>query len=254
MTKHMHPGKAAMNGILAVLLAKEGFTGAKRILEGEKGYIRATATEYDLGKVTLALGQDYRILGNSYKIYPSCRHTHGGVDLALELAAAGLDPTEVAGIVVRTYTIAQDLVSNANPTTPYEAKFSLPFCLASALLNEKLVLESFAPEKLDHPATRNLMALCKVEADPLIDARYPAQWPTELEVTLKDGRCLRAKTDYPKGDPENPASTEDLRQKFRELALLCWPAARVAKILEVFDSLEDVGDVRGLFLSGEGSR
>lgn len=253
MTKHMHPGKAAMNGILAVLLAKEGFTGAKRILEGEKGYFRATASEFDLDKVTLGLGQDYRILGNSYKIYPSCRHTHGGVDLALELAAEGLDPEEVVGIVVRTYSIAQDLVSNVDPTTPYEAKFSLPFCLASALLNKKLVLESFAPDRLNHPATRDLMSLCKVEADPSIDARYPAQWPSELEVTLRDGRCLRAKTDYPKGDPENPASYGDLQRKFKELALLRWPPAKVEKMLGVLENIEGVGNVKGLFFAGEGS-
>lgn len=252
MTKHMHPGKAAMNGILAVLLAREGFTGARRILEGEKGYFRATAPEFDLGKVTLGLGKDYRILGNSYKIYPSCRHTHGAVDLALKLVEEGLDPGEIGGIVVRTYSIAQDLVSNAKPSTPYEAKFSLPFCMASALLHKKLVLESFAPDRLNHPATRDLLALIRVEADPSIDARYPAQWPSEVEVTLKGGGSLRANTDYPKGDPENPASPRDLQRKFKELAALRWSPAKVEEIMGVLEGLEKVESVQGLFLAGEG--
>jgi 2-methylcitrate dehydratase PrpD len=247
MTKHIHPGKAAMNGILAVLLAKEGFTGAKRILEGEKGYIRATSTKFDLDKVTFGLGEEYRILGNSYKLYPSCRHTHGGVDLALQLVEEGLDPADVAKVVVRTYSIAVDLVSNATPTTPYEAKFSLPFCMASALLNQKLVLSSFAPERIDDPPTRELMGLFHVEADPSIDNLYPTKWPSEVEVTLKSGKHLRSRTDFPKGDPENPPTAEELNQKFKELAMLRWEEDAVTQTAQALHNLEEVKDLRQLF-------
>ncbi len=247
MTKHLHPGKAAMNGIIAVLLAREGFTGAKKILEGEKGFYRATASVIDTEKTTLGLGQDYRILGNSYKIYPSCRHTHGAVDLALELVKSSLNLDQVAKITVKTYAIAKDLVSNPNPTTSYEAKFSLPFCLASALMHNKLVLDSFASKTLYDPHVRELMALCSVEDDPEMDALYPSKWPSILEITLKNGDTLKSRTDFPKGDPENPASAEELELKFKRLAAMRWSEDSVETSMNWLYNLEDIKDMSTLF-------
>ncbi len=247
MTKHLHPGKAAMNGILAVLLARRGFTGAKRILEGEKGYFRAAAATAYPEKATRGLGVEYRILGNSYKIYPSCRHTHGAVDLALKLAEEGLKPDSIEKITVWTYGIARDLVQNPDPTTPFEAKFSLPFCVAGALIHKRLVLDSFTAGELKNPDIRQLMSRCTVEEDPEIDALYPAKWPCRLEVTLKDGRLLKEKSEYPKGDPENPASLEELKQKFKMLASRRWDQDRVDRAGKRVDELEKVEDISILF-------
>ena len=77
MSNHLHPGKDAQNGVLAALLAREGFTGATRILEGDRGFCRATATQFDLAVITAGLGRPpYKVEENSFKIHASCRHTH----------------------------------------------------------------------------------------------------------------------------------------------------------------------------------
>ena len=247
MTKHLHPGKAAMNGLLAVQLAEEGFTGAKCILEGEKGFFKATAKEYFPERVTAGLGSEYRILGNSYKIYPSCRHTHSGVDLALQLASEGLRPEDIEKITVKTYDHAVDLVGRYKDETPYKAKFSLPFCMGAALVEQKLDLNSFDFSMPLNSRIRDLGQRCIVTADQQIENKYPDSWGAALKVLLKDGTTLHAHTDYPRGDPENPVAADEIRDKFKNLALRVWPEEQVKKTLEFLHSLEDARRVDELF-------
>src|SRR5262245_47792797 len=85
MSKHLHPAKAAMNGILAADLARAGFTGATRILEGERGFFRAMSRSYDDTRITDGLGGRWKIGENGYKLYSCCGHTHTAVDCALEI-------------------------------------------------------------------------------------------------------------------------------------------------------------------------
>src|SRR5580704_10977477 len=87
MSKHLHPGKAAFNGVLSADLALAGFTGASRILEGERGFFRATSEGYDATRVTVGLGTKWKISENCYKLYSCCGHTHTAIDTALELRA-----------------------------------------------------------------------------------------------------------------------------------------------------------------------
>jgi len=247
MTKHLHPGKAAMNGLLAVQLAEEGFTGAKCILEGEKGFFKATASEYFPERVTAGLGSEYRILGNSYKIYPSCRHTHSGVDLALQLASEGLNPEDVEKITVKTYAHAVDLVGTYRDDTPYKAKFSLPFCIGAAMVEGKLDLDSFDLSGPVDPLIGHLGQCCTVILDQHIEDNYPSRWAATFEVLLKDGTVLKAHTDYPRGDPENPASVDELRDKFKNLARRVWPEEQIRRTLDYLQKLENITRVDELF-------
>ena len=247
MTKHLHPGKAAMNGLLAAQLAGEGFTGASRILEGEKGFFRATAEEYFPEKATAGLGREYRITGNSYKIYPSCRHTHPGVDLILKLKAEGLDPSAVETILFKTYRHAVNLVGGNDYSTPYKAKFCLPYCAAKALIDGRLDLDSFDFSEAHDALLEQLAGAVTVQFDPGVEEAYPLCWGTAVEVNLKEGRTLTAETDYPKGDPENPASAAEMRDKFLYLAGLCWPEKRAHRVLEMLLGLENLEQTGDLF-------
>ncbi len=247
MTKHLHPGKAAMNGLLSVLLAEQGFTGAEQILEGNKGFFKATAGEYFPERVIDGLQCDYRILGNSYKIYPSCRHTHSAVDLALELVSGGLNPAGVDQIVIKTYRHAQDLVGGPDYETPYRAKFSLPYCVAAAMVDEKLDLHSFDFSRPPDPLVAELASRCRVVIDPELEKLYPANWSAIIEVKMKDGRVVEGRTDYPRGDPENPASDDLIRDKFRQLATLVWSSDKVTRTLELLKSLEQLDRIEHLF-------
>ena len=248
MSKHLHPGKAAMNGVQSVLLARAGFTGAQKILEGKKGFFNATASEIDESKAIKDLGENYKTLGNSYKIYPSCRHTHGIVDLGIEMAKEGVKADDIAKIEVKTYSIAKDLVGNPDPRTPFEAKFSLPYCLARALVDGDLVLESFDPTVIKDPKVWELISICAVDDDSKLNNLYPAKWPSCLEITLKNGQVLRKETSYPKGDPENPASREELKHNFKRLASMAVDETRADRIMNNLDELENLNNINKILV------
>lgn len=244
MSKHLHPGKAALNGLLSALLAQKGFTGAKRILEGEKGFIKATAPEFNLDKITNGLGQGYKILENSIKVHASCRHTHHAIDVVLDLIKEnGLEPDMIDKIKVKTYPIAIDITGNFQPDSIYAGKFSLPFCLALAAKEKRAGLSAFSEETLFDPEIRSLMARVELVEDPELSALYPEKWPAAVEITDKEGGVYSGQTLYPKGDPENPVLIEELRDKFRELAGLHFSAESVEAFIEGIDKLEQTASM-----------
>lgn len=220
MSKHLHAGRAAANGVLAADLARHGFTGARRILEGERGFFAATAPDADPARVTVSLNShspQFKISGVSIKPHASCRHTHPAIDAALSLRP------QLAGRAIRevqldTYQAAIDLCRNPSPDTPYAAKFSLPYCVATALLRGEVGLESFAEETIADPAVADLMPRILIRPNPEFETAYPEQWPARLCLGLKGGEWLEAAVRHPKGDPENPLTPEELEAKFCQLA------------------------------------
>ncbi|MFZ3579363.1 MmgE/PrpD family protein [Virgibacillus sp. DJP39] len=219
MTKQLHPGKAAMNGVISALLAKKGFTGARKILEGDRGFLNAMSNEYDIKKITNKLGKQFKITENSYKIHASCRHTHHAMDLMIDYKnETSINPKEIKRITVKTYQVAIDITNNDEPTTEYASKFSLQYCTALALLNGQGGLDQFNNVTLWDADIRALMKLVDVEMDQKIDRLYPDRWGAEVEIHLKSGETIVKKTDFPKGDPENPVTPNDLLVKFKKLA------------------------------------
>lgn len=249
MSKHLHPGKAAQNGLLAALLAKEGFTGATEILEGQKGFFRAMVPEVNLAPITDSLGKPpYRIEGNSFKIHSSCRHTHPAIDIVLDLTTRHhLIPAQVAEIEVRTYRPALDITDNPDPQTIYAAKFSLPFCVALALAKGSCGLEDFSEANLRDPEIRNLMGRVRLVVDERLDSQHPAKWPATVAVTMTSGEVHQGRTDFPLGDPENPADEAMLVAKFRLLASPSWAEPRVKALMAAVLSLEKLEDAAALF-------
>jgi 2-methylcitrate dehydratase PrpD len=249
MSKHLHPGKAGYNGLLSALLAKEGFTGAETIIEGERGFCRAMAPEFNLARITDGLGAPpYKIEGNSFKIHASCRHTHPAVDLALDLAARNpIKPEDILEIVVRTYRTALDITDNAEPRTVFSSKFSLPFCVALALKQGKCGLEDFSEENLCDSRIRSLMKRVRLEVDAGYDDLHPAKWGAAIEIATKSGKVYSASTDFPRGDPENPVDEGGLILKFNEMAGDSWGEERVRTLSEAAMNLEEVEDVALLF-------
>jgi 2-methylcitrate dehydratase PrpD len=247
MSKQLHPGKAAMNGLLAALLAKEGFTGAKRILEGEKGFFRATSQDFNENKCIADLGKVFHSERNSIKYHASCGHTHSAIDAAL-LATGGqaLLPKDVETVDLRIYRAAIDLLGNIEPKTPYLAKFNLPFCVATALRHGRVQPADFTPSRLEDEDLKELMKKTKVAADPDLTEVYPRKWPARVTITLKDGRRLNGANEYPKGDPENPLSERELITKFKNLTEGMLPSSRADAIINRVMGLESMGDVNEL--------
>jgi 2-methylcitrate dehydratase PrpD len=251
MSKHLHPGKAAMNGILSALLAREGFTAATRILEGERGFFRAMAAEYDASRIQAGLGESYKILENSFKVHASCRHTHPAIDVVLDLVRQRpVHPEDVASVRVETYSVALDITAEREPKTLYSAKFSLPFCVALAICRKSASLVQFNDENLNNREIRELMQRVELVVDPALEARYPARWPARVTLRFKDGASLSGETEAPRGDPENPLTTADFEEKFRGLSQPVVGSELAEELIprvHALDTLSDIGELTRCF-------
>ncbi|MEO8026384.1 MAG: MmgE/PrpD family protein [Bryobacteraceae bacterium] len=257
MSKHLHPGKAAMNGVLSADLAFAGFTGASRILEGDRGFFRAMSASHDATRVIDGLGERWKIRENCYKLHSCCGHTHTAIDVALDLRAeggwAGSDALgEIAAIEIDTYGPGFEIVKESVPRTAYQAKFSLAYCVAVALQEGSSGLDQFAPERFSasgviDPGIRSLIERTRVAVAADLTAKYPAAWPTRVRVRLTDGTAVSAESDFPRGNPENPVSTEALEAKFTGLVAPRFGSAVAERALAVVRSIEACADMASAF-------
>jgi len=251
MSKQLHPGKAAMNGVISALLAEKGFTGATQILEGNRGFFRAMSEEFDESKIISGLGEVFKITENSFKIHASCRHTHPAMDLMIDLAQEkSFRVEEVEEIKVGAYQAAINITNNDYPKTQYASKFSLQFCTALALLKGKGGLDQFTDETLWDEDIRALMKKVCVELDHEIEEAYPEKWGSKVEITLRGGEKIVVQTEYPKGDPENPVTSNDLVDKFMVLANRL-PDDKKVVFADSILNLEKVESIGQFFTSGK---
>ncbi|GAB3057464.1 MmgE/PrpD family protein [Salinicoccus sesuvii] len=247
MSKQLHPGKAAMNGVIAGLLSQKGFTAATRILEGDRGFFEAMSDDYDVSKVAERLGETYKIMENSFKVHASCRHTHHAMDLVSELSRERrLDAEDIESIEIGTYQVAINITNNDNPMTVYQGKFSLQYCTAHAFVLQEGSLYTFTEENLWNEEIRDVMSKVRIYVDPSKNNTYPNQWGAIAKVTLKNGKHIELDTDYPKGDPEQPVTKDELLEKFMQLSQKLDQSER-ENISEKILSLEKVEDLKVLF-------
>lgn len=216
MSKHLHTARAAESGVLAALLARKGFTGPERILEGEKGFFAGLCPDPAPEIVTTDPQHDWELSRTSIKPWPCCRHTHPAIEAALAVHSE-LGGAEVARVTVGTYQAALDVCDRPDPGDPYSAKFSLQHCVATALAKGEITQASF--EAGARARVRNARGKVQLSVDPAIDGAYPAAWGAEVVVATRDGRTLQALRRHAKGDPENPVTADELSQKARALLI-----------------------------------
>ncbi|MDF1600710.1 MmgE/PrpD family protein [Mesorhizobium sp. YIM 152430] len=213
MSKHLHTARAAESGVIAALLAREGFTGADTILEGEKGFFAALCPDPLPHAVLADADGPWELVQTSIKPWPCCRHTHPAIDAALGLNSRldGATPDEIR---VETYRAALDVCDRPDPTEPYGAKFSLQHCVAEAIRAGAVTTSSFDG---DHrAAARDLRAITSLGVDPAIEAAYPRAWGASVKARVGD-IWLEERRAACKGDPENPLDREELTVKAIEL-------------------------------------
>ncbi|MFW6147848.1 MAG: MmgE/PrpD family protein [Thermodesulfobacteriota bacterium] len=248
MSKQLHPGKAAMNGLLAVLLAQKGFTGSSRIFEGEKGFLKATSDDYEFTFLTDGLGEIFHTAENSLKYYASCGHTHSAIEAALRAwKDADLDPAAIQSITVHVYQGALDLLEEVEAHSPYLAKFNLPFCVATALNFGHVDIDDFTDERIKDPSIQTLMSRISLREDQELTLLYPQKWPARVEIMLKNGERYQGYCEYPKGDPENPLSEQELIEKFTKLCGDIITKDEQDRIVDLVLDLENLEDAAHLF-------
>jgi len=257
MSKHLHPGKAAFNGILSADLARAGFTGATRILEGERGFFRAMSTSHDPTRITDGLGRTWKISENCYKLHSCCGHTHTAIDVALDLRLQQKWSAEdvlakVTAIHIETYGPGHEIVKQLNPGSPYQAKFSIAYCVAAGLLEGRVGLDQFSPERFAADGVSNgeisvVLGRTRVTVEDDLTRKYPSAWPARLTLTLRDGSVLRGSSDYPRGNPENPVSTNELEDKFLALVESRFGRGTANAALRAVHGLDGCLDMAALF-------
>ena len=254
MSKHLHPGKAALNGVLSADLAGDGFTGASTILEGNRGFFRAMSASYDETRVTAGLGTQWKISENCYKVWACCGHTHSAIDIARTLRERAVDVDAVTSVEIETYGPGYEIVKEPSPRTPYEAKFSIAYCVAAALVHGGAPLDAFSIDHFGdgvvHPRIAALLRRITVKVAPDLTAKYPAAWPARVRLTLATGEVLDGASDYPVGNPENPVSTQQLEEKFTGLvAPGPWGRDASHRALDAVRAIDRCDDMVTLFAS-----
>lgn len=217
MSKPLHAGRAAEGGVLAALAARAGVTGVADILEAERGFGAAMSGAPDWDGALADLGHAWTIERITVKPYPCCGHAFAAIDAMREIAGE-IAPEEIERIEARSYRAALEVCENADPRTPYEAKFSLPYTVALAALGRPVDLAAFAPERLHEPELRAMMARVHLALDDEAEAAFPALRGAEVTVTGRDGRRRSFRQRTRRGDPDLPLSDAGIGEKFHLLA------------------------------------
>ena len=239
MSKRFHGGRAALAGVLAGELAAEGFDGPDTIIEGEDGFARAFADEYDLSPFE-SLGDPYAVTEAYIKPYPSCRHVHGPMEAAFEFREE-IPPERVESIRIETYESAAKHDKRAVENL-LDAQMSAPYSVAVAgVTGEGGLAQSDPPS--DDPTVRRLAERPTVVASDDMEAAYPATRPARVVVETTDGERRETLVEYPLGSKERPISEENLRKKFHDLVGERVSEERRGRVLDAALSMSAVEDV-----------
>ncbi len=211
MSKPFHLGKAAMDGILAADLAREGFEAATHLLDAGKGLSGALVQDHSVRIEPTEFSDGLALLRNAYKPYACCKATHACVDAARKLSA-NVKPGLIQRIVLGASPMTLAVAAKPNPQTPLEGKFSVAYCAALGLSGYAAVEGDFSDTRLRDPQLRALIAKSEV-------AEQPGTELTEgfVEVHLNDGKTLRAEVPLALGNPGNPMSWAGMEAKFAGL-------------------------------------
>ncbi|HXV10462.1 MAG TPA: MmgE/PrpD family protein, partial [Burkholderiales bacterium] len=240
----LHPAHAAEAGALAAMAAAKGVTGVHDILEGEVGFGAAMSVDPDWSKAARGLGTDYHIVHVTFKNHGCCGHTFAPLDGVLHLVREhGLTPRDIRKIRIGTYKAGLDIVDNAKPEGPYQAKFSLQYTVAHAVVHGSVRLNAFLPDRLGDSEVKSLMQRVECVADPELSKGYPNQRAARVEIETTDGRKLSHFQPTRKGDPELPLSDAELNDKFLELAVPVLGDAPARALLEDLWRIERLPNV-----------
>jgi 2-methylcitrate dehydratase PrpD len=258
MAGAMAAGNACRNGVIAALMAQEGITANANIIEAKNGFYDTLVGpgHYDAERMADGLGEPFYIEspGIGLKKYPSCYHTHRALDGIFQLLGEHhLSDKDVAEVDVATSERAMRVLAFSEPATAYQAKFSMPHCIAAAVVDKQVTLETFTDHKFEDRSI--------VEARKKVYLSFPDVpiWPgladvgpdTEFvgnPVTIRttDGRTYNARVDIPRGDPALPLTDDELLDKYRDCARSQLRADEMERSVDLVLGLERVADIATL--------
>ncbi len=236
-TKRLHPGWAASSALTAATLAKRGFVGPPAAYEGRYGlyalYLRDAAPAL-LAEATAGLGDVWEIEAVSVKPLSACHMTHASIDAAIALRAEhGLTADAIGHVTVLVPEgvvpiVCEPVAPKRTPQTGYDAQFSIPYTVATALLTGTFTLDALDPAALNDPAVLDLATRVDYAIDP--DSDYPKHFTGEVIVETRDGRVLRHREGINRGAADRPLTNADIDAKFFENAARTVSAGHAATV------------------------
>ena len=250
MVKPLHAGMAARNGVIAALLAKAGFVASAQAIEGPQGYLAALDSEKPPAALFDALADlnsrwEICDTGVTVKLYPSCAATHPPLDALLALKKRyDLTSESIAGIDIEVDSMTPRLLIYNRPSTALEAKFSMPFCAAAAMVFGHPSLEAFDTRAIQDPRIELLLPLVTLRVNPSFDASAPLS-QANVTVRLRDGRTVSERADGARGYPGR-ISGEEIEAKFMACARRSISDAAAVQALAEIRRIESAPDIARL--------
>lgn len=253
-TKRIHPGWAAACGITAASFAADDIPAPAQAYEGRFGLYRShlpprVFEQIDLSLVSAGLGSVWEIENVAVKPFPACHLVHACADAAIALHRAGVDAARVRAVRARVpegvvAAVCEPVAAKRRPQNDYDAKFSIPYAVASGLARGRLGLAELAPEAFTEPHIERLMDKVAYEVDPGAD--YPRYYGGEVIVTLEDGRTLGERVPINRGNPERPLANDEIEAKFFENCATTLEEHAARRIRDLVLELDKLPDVRVL--------
>jgi len=236
MMKNTVDPMAVQAGVFAALMAKRGYSGTEAVFDGKEGLMDVFGPNWAVEKLIGGLGEKFKILENSMKGFPTEALTHTHLSCMLKVVRENdIAYNNIEEVIVTTIARACDILFDPHkyrPESRETADHSLPYCLAAAIVDRQITTASFSDEKLKDPRIWEVIDKIKGEASVEFEKMFPAKQPSRVRVRTKDGKSYEAYLEYPKGDPREPMTQEDLDIKFGGLADSLLDKKRQAKIKE----------------------
>jgi 2-methylcitrate dehydratase len=270
MMKNTVDPMAVQSGVFAALMAKKGYSGTEAVFEGKEGFMdtflgwsakdgevspvkmqgRDTVKEWkwDVDKLIGGLGESYKILECSMKAFPTEALTHTHLSATLNVVTKNnISYDQIDTVTLTTLAQAYDILFDPHkyrPESRETADHSLPYCIAAALVDHKITTQSFSDEKLKDPRIWEVIDKIKGEPSQEFEKMFPKMQPSKVVVKTTDGKEYSEYLEYPKGDPREPMTMEDLDNKFNALSSELLSEQRQKEIKEMIFDCERINVIQ----------
>jgi 2-methylcitrate dehydratase len=242
MMKNTVDPMAVQSGVFAALMAKNGYTGTEAVLDGKEGLMDVFGPDWDTSKLIQDLGKNYKILECGMKAFPTEALTHTHISATLKVITKNnIHYDHIDSVIVTTIARACDILFDPHkyrPESRETADHSLPYCIATALVDKKITTDSFSDKKMKDPRVWEVIDKIKGEASVEFEKMFPAKQPSKIAIKTKDGNEYSEYLEFPKGDPREPMTLEDLENKFNSLSRKLLTKKKQKKIKEMIFNCE----------------
>jgi 2-methylcitrate dehydratase len=250
MMKNTVDPMATQSGVLAALLAERGYSGPEHVIDGKEGLAHCFGPEWKLEVLVDGLGESWRIERCGMKAFPTEALTHAPISAVLDIVRGhDLAPDDVKRVHIRSLARAADILadpSKYDPRTKETADHSLPYVIAAAIVDRQVTPAQFEQERIMDDTIRAQLEKVEVVADPEIERVFPELQRVSVTIETSGGASHTKELDYPKGDPRNPLTDEEVEAKFDALADPVLTEGRRRQLKEAVWGLEKLGSISEL--------